>query len=672
MTIESTGSTHYWFTEDAEGVANRLQSLHGQWSVWGTNPVAQAWVRHSIQYYSSVIDPSSWDSSLIFEGEQGELVRMSIPQARSLIRQLVTLLTKQKLSMKAIAESTSRDVVQDMRLANALADNIVHDQRLDSKGESFCEQALVYGMSYLKACWRTDKGDIYVVDPTDDSIMSNGDLHIENHSVFDVFFDYATERFEDLDWVEVRTIKNKWSLIAQFPEHADAIRKLEPASNYRGFYSASYTTYAQDDYVYIYEVYHRPTPALPKGRMIVYGADDLVLHDGPNPYGRIPVVCMKPEAIHGLGMGFGYPFLSNLLPAQEMLDHSFSAIATNQAAFAVQNVTVPRGANIDVQEIGGMNWINFTPTNASGGGKPEALQLTQSSPESFKFIDVLLQHMTQISNVNSALRGEPPPGVTSGAAIATLTTNAIEFISSAARSYKESMEDIVTMGIETYRTFAKTTRIINIVGKNHQSYTKKFKGEQLKSFKHVRMTQINPLMQTLSGRMDIAQQLMQQGLVTNMREYIAILDGEPLERIKDVEQSENDLIAAENEDMLEGTEVRVLATDDHASHIREHHAILNNPILRRGNNPVTELVLKHILEHYRVLKDTDPGLLALVRTGQMPEGGLPQAAPAAGAGGPPPTEPNQPAIEGAQAAQPAPDMLGRPQGEPQNPLAEVL
>lgn len=671
--IETTESTGYWFTEDPESVANRLQSLHGTWSVWGSNPVAQSWVRHSIMYYSSVIDPSSWDSSLVFEGEQGELVRMSIPQARSLIRQLVTLITKQKLAMKAIAESTSRDVIADMRLGNALADHVVDDQRLDSKGENLVEQAFIYGMSFLKASWRTDRGDVYVIDPDDDAVLTNGDLEIQNYSVFDVFYDYATEQFHDLDWCEVRTLKNKWSLIAQFPDKKEAIKNLEPASNYRGFYSASYTTYAQDDTVYVYEVYHRPTPALPQGRMIVYAADDLVLYDGPNPYKKIPIVCMKPESIHGLGMGFGYPFFANLLPAQEMLDHSFSAIATNQSAFAVQNITVPRGADISVEDIGGMNWISFTPTNASGGGKPEALQLTQSSPESFKFIDVLLQHMTQISNINSALRGEPPPGVTSGAAIATLTTNAIEFISSAARSYKEAMEDVVTCGIETYRTFAKTTRIINIVGKNYQSYTKQFKGDDLNTFKHVRMTQINPLLQTLSGRMDIAEKLMQNGLVTNMREYIAILDGEPLDRIKDVEQSENDLIAAENEDMLEGKDVLVLATDDHATHIREHHAILNNPAMRREDNPVTALVLEHIMEHYRVLKDTDPGLLALVRTGQMPEGGLPQAGPPpAGAVGPPPTEPNQPAIEGAQAAQPAEDMLGRPQGEPQNPLAETF
>ena len=668
---KTQSSTHYWMTEDAEDVAARLQSLHGTWSVWGSNPVAQAWVRHSIQYYSAVIDPSSWDSSLIFEGEQGELVRMSIPQARSLIRQLVTLITKQKLSFRAIAETMGTDVVNEMRLGNALADHIVDDQRLDNKGELMCEQSFVYGMSFLKACWRSDKGEIYTVDPDDSSIMTNGDLEIQNYSVFDVFFDYATEQFYDLDWCEFRTIKNKWSLIAQFPDKADAIRKLEPAANYRGFYSASYTTYAQDDTVYVYEVYHKPTPAMPKGRLIVYAGEDVILFDGPNPYGCIPAVCMKPESIHGLGMGFGYPFLSNLLPAQEMLDHSFSAIATNQSAFAVQNVITPRGSNINVEEIGGMNWISYTPQNSSGGGKPEALQLTQSSPESFKFIDVLLQHMTQLSNINSALRGEPPPGVTSGAAIATLTTNAIEFISSAARSYKESMEDIVTMGIKTYKQFAKTDRVINIVGKNHQNYAKKFVGDDLKTIKKVKITQVNPLLQTLSGRMDVAEKLMSNGLVTNLREYIAILDGEPLERIKDVEQSENDLIAAENEDMMEGQQVQVLATDDHASHIREHHALLNNPDMRR-NSKITGLVLEHIMKHYEVLKATDPGLLALVRTGQMPEGGLPsQQLPPPPAQGAVPTEPNQPAVEPAQPAQPADDMLGRGEAPTQNPLAEV-
>jgi hypothetical protein len=628
--------------------------MHGNWSVWGTNPVAQAWVRHSIAYYSAVIDPSSWDSSIVFEGEQGELVKMAVPQARSLLRQLVTLLTKQKLAYKAITDSTSRDVVNEMRLGNALATHIVEEQRLDTKGELMTEQAMLYGMSYLKAGWRSDRGDLYTIDPQSQAMLANGDIEIENYSVFDVFFDYSIEQFYDLEWCEVRTLKNKWTLAAQHPDLLDKIRNLPSASNYRGFYSSSYTTYSNDDMVYVYEVYHKPTPALPLGRMVVYGAHDVIFYDGPNPYECIPLVCMKPESIHGLGMGFGYPFFANLLPCQEMLDHSFSASATNQSAFAVQNILCPRGATISVEEIGGMNWINYTPQNAQGGGKPEALQLTQTAPETFKFIDVLLSHMQQLSNINSALRGEPPPGVTSGTAIATLTTNSIEFISNAARSYKEAMEDIVTLGVSTYKKFAKTPRMINIVGKNLQNAAKTFVGDDLKNVAKYRITQINPLLQTLSGRSDMAEKLLGSGLITNMREYLSILDGEPLDRMTDVEQSENDLIASENEDMQAGIKVFALATDDHPMHIREHHSILNNPEIRR-NGEAVEMVLDHIMKHYELAKDTDAGLQAMIRTGKIPEGGFPQSPPQ----GEMPQPPGEPALEGAQPAEPAQDLLGR-------------
>ena len=91
--------------------------------------------------------------------------------------------------------------------------------------------------------------------------------------------------------------------------------------------------------------------------------------------------------------------LSNLLPSQEMFDHEASCIATNHSAFGVQNVTVP-SADISVQELYGMNLISYTPNKeAPASGKPEALQLTADSPNSFKFMQDLLGNMQQMSNI---------------------------------------------------------------------------------------------------------------------------------------------------------------------------------------------------------------------------------------------------------------------------------
>jgi len=85
----------YWFAqENPEEVAKKLNEADVSSAVWSTNPIVQTWVRNTIAYYSSVLEPSAWDTSLTFMGDQGELVRMVVPMARSIIRQLCAIITK--------------------------------------------------------------------------------------------------------------------------------------------------------------------------------------------------------------------------------------------------------------------------------------------------------------------------------------------------------------------------------------------------------------------------------------------------------------------------------------------------------------------------------------------------------------------------------------------------
>ncbi len=393
----------------------------------------------------------------------------------------------------------------------------------------------------------------------------------------------------------------------------EQIISLPAASEDIEEYQSEYEFVSNDDWVWVYELYHRKTPALPKGRMLMYADRDTVFFDGDNLYGCIPVRAMVPEPIARWSLG--YPMFSNLLPAQEMMDHTFSAIATNHAAHAVQNVAVPRGANLGVQDILGMNFFSYTPQNVPGGGKPEAIQLTKSSPEVWKFIDLLKAHMLELSNINSALRGAPPPGVTSGTAIATLTTNAIEFISSAAMAYNDAVEEVVMDGINAYRRFAKTKRLVQMTGKRFESYTKEFQAEELEPIKQVKLTRVNPVMQTLAGRMELAEKMTASGLVKSPQEYLSIMEGEDPERMSDTERSENDLYEQENERLMEGEQVVALATDDHATHIRAHAGLLNDPMVRLESDKL-EAILEHINEHAELAKTTDPFLTAMVRTGQ--------------------------------------------------------
>lgn len=647
----------YWFVEDSATVAKTLVKVHSNWQKYSTNPVIQAWIRNTISYYSSVLEPAAWETALTFEGEQGELVRMLVPEARAAIRQLVSLLCKQRLAFQCTAEAQGSDVVQETRLGNALASQIVDVQRLDRKREKLAELACVVGSAFTAATWRTDRGRPHAVDEGG-NMLYDGDLEIRVLSPLDVFYDYQIEEWDDRDWVEIRSAKSRWSLIAQHPELENEILHLPRTRDWQGPKSPTYESVSDEDMVYCYEVYHKPTPAIPQGRMLMYSDERTIYYDGPNRYGEIPVEPCIPEPV--MGMGFGYPLWSSLMPAQEMYDHSMSAIATNQAAFAVQNVTAPRGAGISVQAINGMNWISFTPQNVPGGGKPEALQLTQSSPETFKFAEILRDRITSLSYLNSAIRGQPPAGVTSGAAIATLTTNALEFMTSFSSAINECMERTVQKGINAYRKFATTPHLISMAGKNFQSYSKPFKGSDLDPVKKVKMIIANPLMMTIAGRADIAEKAIKSGLVKSMQEYISVLSGDDLDKLWETERSENDLICSENDDLMEGTPVQALSTDDHPAHIRKHAGLLNDPAVRRNSQRV-QAILDHVLEHEQLAKDTDPFLTAMVRTGKQPEMGPPPgpgggAAPMPPGGGEMGPEAGEPTSE---PAEPAPDMLGR-------------
>ncbi len=69
--------------------------------------------------------------------------------------------------------------------------------------------------------------------------------------------------------------------------------------------------------------------------------------------------------------------------------------------------------------------------------------------------------MQQMSNINAAVRGEVP-GSTSGVAIATLTTNALEFLSSYSKCLSITLEKVMGHSLNAYRKFARVERMIAI------------------------------------------------------------------------------------------------------------------------------------------------------------------------------------------------------------------
>lgn len=652
----------YWWSDEGEKVVQRLQGVDQE--VTGNNAMAEAWSRNVMAYFSNIVKAENWDTGLNFGGDQGELVEMMVPMTRSLIRQLVSIVTKQKLNFSILSETTAQGTLETARLGSNLAKQIIRDQQLDIRYENMYEHSLLTGMGFFYTQWRTDLGEFFTKDAMGKDHFK-GDLDISAPSVWDMKFDASIPDPQNWTWVEVRTIHNRWDLIAQFPQLADELKKVPSIMESQQRFMATVESSPSDrDNIYIWAAYHKQTPAMPQGRMVVYANEKCILIDDDNFYGVLPVYVCRAEPIPGCS--YGYPFISSLLPLQEMLDNTLSSIATNNSQFGVQNVTVSRGAGVTASMVNGMNFLSYTPT-ADGHGKPEALQLTQSAPEAWKFIEVLKALLLDQSMINSALRGDPPTGVTSGTAIATLTTTALESVASSSKAARDCLRRTMLGAFDVYRRFASVERDITMGDTGNQVSTGKFKGSDLDGIKDINIVENNPLTQTQNGRDAQADKLMATGLVTDLKAYFAVQEGAPPSVLYENEITEEDLVKRENMALLNSEPVLVLNTDDHAYHMMMHALPLKDPRVR-FNGKTNQAILAHMLEHYQKGQEVDPTFAAMVRTGKMPEGGMgppPGMAPPP-PGGAPPGGPqgNDPAGKpAAKPANPAKDLLGRQQHE---------
>lgn len=620
----------YWAATDDHDELTRVLESHIQSFGSGTsntNRMIMTWQRNFYAYYSGIIESDNFETALNFGGEQGELVKMQVPQAKSLINQLVSIVSKNRLSYQCIAVNNDSSTIGNTKIGNALVDQLIIDENLDIKGSIVAESAAVLGTSALKTCWRTDKGVPYTAGENGEAVFT-GKVAFETVLCTDIICDVTKQMPEDLDWVIIRTKKNKWDLVRQHPELKDAILDLRTTKHITDTILPNGEAF--EDQVIVWEFYHKPTPALPMGRMTFFSDKDTVYHDGVNLYECIPLDFVRPQPI--LGAIWGFPIFSDLLPMQELLDASFSAIATNQTAFAAQSILVPRGADIKPTDIKGRSFIYYTPQNATGGGKPEPLQLTATPPEVFNFINLLLSNMQQISNISGALRGSPPPGATSGKSIATLIANALEFIESFTKAYNLAIEGALSKAILFTSKFATVPQLVTMVGKNNQAILRPFVGADLKSIMKVKVRPQSAMMMTQAGRQTVADALMPTGLIKSPQKYLDVINGAPVEDLYETENSENELVAWENDQLLDGVVPEVDITNDHGSHMRQHLAIKNKAIMTRDKK-VMDAVTEHILLHINTMQQQplSPDIYAALHQGQSQPMQAPQMpAPAEG------------------------------------------
>ncbi len=632
----SSSGNIYFAAKDAKDTASTLLAKANQWYQSMDNNGYLMKLRVIWAAYHGAYFTDNGESHRIhFAGEQGELVEMAVNHIRNLAQHMLNMITSTRPAMQARSINTDYKSIVQTKLANGLLDYYMRDHRLESFLKTAVEYAIVFGSGYVKMEWNATRGEVYDFNEDLGIDIREGDLEFSNLSAFDVVFDTNREDHNH-DWVVARTFKNRFDLAAKYPELKDEILKLPTKSELLQF-SVWGIHNDETDLIPVYEFYHKRTESMPDGRYMLFLSEATVLLDSPMPYRNLPIYCIAPG--YYLGTPYGYTPMFDLLPMQDAVNSLYSTVLTNQTAFGVQNILVPRGADVSVSELSG--GLNIIEANTSAG-EIRPLNLTQTPKEVFDFITMLEKSMETISGVNAVARGNPDPNLRSGNALALIQSMTLQFMSGLQGSYVAMIEDVGVGIINILKDHASVPRVATIVGKHNKGYLKEFTGDDLSSVNRVVVDIANPLANTTAGRVEMAEQMMQMGVIKTPEQYFSVMNTGNLDIMTEDTQSQLFLVKDENERLIDGDNVIAVLTDDHLMHIKEHSSVLANPELR-FDMALVQKVTNHIQEHINLLRTSDPDLLKIL--GQQPlgpagggnqNGGGQQGPPQ---GGPPPGPP---------------------------------
>lgn len=647
---EATGilmqKCNYWYNlQSSNGLLNKMQASYRA-------------------YHGGFYETLSHGHTITFGGDQGEYAQIPVNHYRNIAQHMLVMTTSSRPAMDARATNTDYKSLVQTYLANGILDYYMREKNLEEFIKRSIEYAIVLGAGYIKLEWNSTAGEIYDYEndadgnPDPTKPIYEGDIEFNNLSPFDVVFDTTKENNRH-DWVVVRTFKNKYDLSAKYPELKNRIEELSTKSDYMMLKFVGGAFNAQTEDVPVYEFYHRKSDAIPQGRYMMYLDTDLVLYDGPMPYRELPVIRTAPSDF--LGSPYGYTPMFDLIPLQEAVNSLYSTILTNQSAFGVQNIYVPRGADIGFTSLsGGLNIIEGNQQ----AGMPQALNFTSTPPEIFNFLQMLVRDMETLSGVNSVARGNPESSLKSGAALALVQSLALQFSSNLQSSYIQCIEQLGTQIIKLLQDFAVSNRAVTLIsGKSNKAFVKEFNSSDLSNISRVVVDVGNPLARTTSGKLQMAESLLQYGGLKDPQDYLTIINTGKLEAATEDLQKELFLIQGENERLVEGEFVIAAMYDAHAKHIAHHKGVLSDPELREDVDLVNR-VNQHIQEHIDLLRNTDPGALMLI--GEQP---LPPPPPPPGSQPPPGVQlQGPPGPGGPQQGGPPPGHQGPPGPPPGHPM----
>lgn len=694
-----------------------VTALKGRWKQWTDYALASGfaylWRRSQAGLYG--MGERGYSAlELNKHGAQGQLTKIRLNHYGNLGQHFYSLLMGDGIAFDPMAGGEKWQDDESARKARGLLDNWLSEGM-----EAALHEAETYGtfcgMGWTATDWDAHKGEPVIPDveeaapPVEGAPPSeppkpvmSGAIRRNAYAPWQVAFDPDVRRPTEVEWVILKRHVNRWALAERFPEHREKIigagNNTSEAVEFRGAWVPNNIRESRDRLA-LFEFRHEDNEACPGGRQVLYleGLNEPLMAD-VLPFSSICVRRFAPMDI--ADSAFGFTPLWWLLAPQQAVDMLKSIDVSQHRAFGTPIIMAPMGSNVSYQSLRtGQAIVEYTP-----GLKPELASFNGATETSGKLANDYVGEMETLIGVNSVNRGNPQASLESGSSLALVQATAVQFVKPFDKKKRTFEEGVAEDHLAIFTAFATTPREVPIAGQGGIQRAEQISGEDVAGVGKVRVVGGNPLMRTLAGKVQVADNMVKMGLIKDAAAYLRVLETGDLGKFMEPENRARSLIDAENEMLLRADWKRgpdgkplmqpvagpdgmpaigpdgqplmepvldearlpvVAPTDDPQLHAHHHKPIWDNPLVRH-NAAVRKALINHLEEHVRMWREgttQNPGLLELLQIPPM-QSALAEMQAQLGLPGPMP---------GADGGEGAPPQGGAPKPSGQAPgTAEAI
>ena len=612
-------------------------------------------------YYGNHFAQSGNNSTdIVNTGSDGEIQSYSVNSFRNNIKHVLAMTTSNRPSYDVRARNTEVKSMNQAKGGKNIYEYYLREKQVIQKYTSAAERALAMAKGFIWMDWDRYLGKPVIpnqVQGANGTIMTQmiyeGDFFARDKSSWDIIYDYRIKDWSQNKWLVVRDWENKWDLAARKPELADKILDLSSlddlSSRMRAPNQYLYMSRGDEDedLIPVYHFYHLKSDSILSGRYLKFAGSDLVLEDGAMKYSKLGVFRITPGEMFDTAEGYTEAY--DMMMLQTVLNVLHSIPFTNQNAFALPMIHIPEGCEFSPEMMG----MGFAVVKGGApGNEPKAINLCSTPAEVFTNRKDVSNSMQMMMGLNSTVTGNIEHDM-SGVALGRMQAMAIQFASCFQGSWVHLIEDGGTFMFEVLKKNMTQKKEIAINGKNNRAISLSFAKEDLEGVDCVIVDIGNPLANTLTGRIELADKYLELGRITP-DQYDQVVRTGQIESVFEAADAQQTLVKLENELLREGKLPRAMVGDKHSFHVQEHLAVISDPYLRERatmGDPLAVQILtaatQHAEEHAALAKTQDPFWSFVTNEPPPPQ---PQMGPP-GPGGPPPE--GEPPPEPPPATQPA-------------------